>query len=142
MPWALLQRNDSLKDSLCHPHKSHSLYQAVFSSLESVAIFECIVQVKRGHTFSVSNKLPELLFSVFLRERYRNISFNRHPEKMPDNLSLLCKNQIIVLQPAKQIRYYMEIFVFLWDVLSTDTAILDLGVVLSFRFCASDCFSH
>lgn len=45
MPWALL---DSLKDSLCHPHKSHSMYQAVFGSLESVATFEYMVHEKRG----------------------------------------------------------------------------------------------
>lgn len=49
MPWAVLQRVDSLKDSLCHPHKSHSMYQSLFMFLESVAISEYIVHVKRGH---------------------------------------------------------------------------------------------
>lgn len=49
MSWALLQGIDSLKDGLRHHHKSHSLYQSLFRSLESVATFEYIVQVKRGH---------------------------------------------------------------------------------------------
>lgn len=46
MPGALLQRIDSFKDSLCHPHKSHAMYQALFRSLENVATFEYIVHVK------------------------------------------------------------------------------------------------
>lgn len=48
MPWALLRRINSLKDSLCHPHESYSMYQALFRSLESVATFEYIVHVKTG----------------------------------------------------------------------------------------------
>lgn len=93
MPWALLQRIDSLEDSLCHPHKSHSMYQAVFGSLESVATFEYMVHEKRG-CFLYFQQTPWVVFCC-LRERYRNISFNTYPEKTPGNPSLLCENRIL-----------------------------------------------
>lgn len=71
------------------------MYQAVFGSLESVASSECIIQVKRGCFLCFCQTFSELLFSVFLGERYRGISLNRHLGKMPVNLSLLCKHQIL-----------------------------------------------
>lgn len=72
----------------------NSMYQVVFGSLESVASSEYNIQVRRG-CFLYFCQIFSELFSGFLGERYRGISLNRHPGKMPVNLSLLCKNQIL-----------------------------------------------
>lgn len=55
-------------------------------------------------------------FCFFFRERFRGISLNSHPGKIPVNLSLPCKNQ----QDSSWSLLSHGLFYFLWDILPTE----------------------
>lgn len=89
MPWALLQRIDSPKDSLCHLREFHSIDQVLFRSLESVTAFECGVYVKKGCFFLFQTNSLSCCF-LFFSEKGIGVSHLTDIQRKCQAICLFC----------------------------------------------------